>query len=573
MSGDWIDLGPINEFPVGTPTLRKVEGQRFVCVREGNEVHALDDRCPHQGYPLSQGSLRDGVLTCEWHNWKFEVATGVCAFGGEPARRYLTRVEGGRVALDRTVDVKTEVPRLTGSLRDALRENEVSRALREGLRLGEILDVDPARPASLGGLEPAFAVMTRDGAARAPWGFDHGLALLSDLCTWVERGWVPGAEAFALAAGAIGEPNAHLGPRVSERHDVPNLAEPHRVAGDLAAERRADAETRVRSLVRAKGAELTVRQGLTPFVSRHIYDYGHGAIFLGKGLELARRFPDLAEDVLASVTVELGWATADTALPPFATTRGALERAATLNFEGLPRSELDRGPYEAEILEGERAAVTGTLARLERGCHPLELLRACGHAAAVRLGRFDRAWERKVEAEVTILDVTHIVTHAEAAITLAKDAEPRHAAALAILAAGFVGKLRRSDALRTGGSNRPPAFPPAAGVLEDAALARDLPRALAIALGKDQEARRAAYAELAPFAAFDAAVRPIFYAHTVKVLEALWRLDSADPDADGAYLEALIKYIVPTRREINPRRTAAVARKFLADGRPPEGLY
>lgn len=573
MSGDWIDLGPIDAFPVGTPTLRKVEGQRFVCVRDGNEVHALDDRCPHQGYPLSEGSLRQGVLTCEWHNWKFEVATGACTFGGEPARRYPTRVEGGRVALDRAVDAKLEAPRLTTSMRDALRENDVSRALREGLRLGQILSSDPGQPSALGGLEPAFIVLARDGAERAPWGFDHGLALLSDLCTWTERGWVQGAEAFALAAGAIGEPNAHLGARATEAEDLVNLGELHRIAGDLAAERRGDAEARVRALVRTRGAEVTAREGLVPFVARHLYDYGHGAIFLAKGLEIALRFPSIAEEVLAAATVELGWATAETALPPFTATRAALERIAGLKITAAPRSELDRGAYEAEVLEGERTAVTGTLARLERGCAPLELLRASGHAAAIRLGRFDRAWERKLEAEVNVLDVTHVVTFTEAAIALGRGADPHHTAALALLAAGFIGKLRRSDALSPSGPGAGAETQAAAGVLEDAVAARDLPRSLAIALGKDQEARRAAYAQLAPFAAFDAAVRPIFYAHTVKTLEALWRLDSADPDADGAYLEALLKYIVPVRREINPRRTAAVARKFLTDGRPPEGLY
>jgi nitrite reductase/ring-hydroxylating ferredoxin subunit len=573
MSGDWIDLGPIDAFPVGTPTLRKVEGQRFVCVRDGNEVHALDDRCPHQGYPLSQGSLRQGVLTCEWHNWKFEVATGTCTFGGEPARRYPTRVEGGRVTLDRTVDAKLETPRLTKSMRDALRENDVSRALREGLRLGEILSADPAQPSALGGLEPAFTVLARDGAERAPWGFDHGLALLSDLCTWTERGWIQGAEAFALAAGAIGEPNAHLGARAAEAADVVNLGDLHRVAGDLAAERRADAELRVRALVRTRGAEVTAHEGLVPFVARHLYDYGHGAIFLAKGLEIARRFPSIAEEVLASATVELGWATAETALPPFAATRVALEQITGMHFTATHRSDLDRGAYEAEVLEGERSAVTGTLTRLERGCAPLELLRACGHAAAIRLGRFDRAWERKLEAEVNILDVTHIVTFTEAAMTLALHADPHHAAALSLLAASFIGKLHRSDTLSPSGPGAGPEAHPPAGVLEDAVLARDLPRSLAIAMGKDQEARRAVYAQIAPFAAFDAAVRPIFYAHTVKTLEALWRLDSADTDADGAYLEALLRYVVPVRREINPRRTAAVARKFLADGRPPEGLY
>ena len=91
---------------------------------------------------------------------------------------------------------------------------------------------------------------------------------------------------------------------------------------------------------------------------------------------------------------------------------------------------------------------------------------------------------------------------------------------------------------------------------------------LALAHGKGAEA-----AKLDTVAAFDAAVRPIFTAHAVKTLEALQRLEASDPRPDGAYLEALLSYVVPVRRELHVRRIAAVAKKFMADGRPPEGLY
>ncbi len=66
--------------------------------------------------------------------------------------------------------------------------------------------------------------------------------------------------------------------------------------------------------------------------------------------------------------------------------------------------------------------------------------------------------------------------------------------------------------------------------------------------------RRAAYAELAPFAALDAATRPIFYAHTVKNMEACHRLEQGDPFADATYLRALLSFIVPPRREWRARR-------------------
>ena len=39
-------------------------------------VYTVDDRRPHMGFPLSRGSCKDGILTCEWHYARFDLATG-----------------------------------------------------------------------------------------------------------------------------------------------------------------------------------------------------------------------------------------------------------------------------------------------------------------------------------------------------------------------------------------------------------------------------------------------------------------------------------------------------------------
>jgi nitrite reductase/ring-hydroxylating ferredoxin subunit len=581
MKPDWTDLGPLAAFPDGAPVLRKdAGGRRYACVREGDAVHALDDRCPQQDYPLSQGSARGGVLTCEWHNWKFELGSGACTFGGEAVRRYPTRVEDGRVHLDRAVDRGAEARRLIASLRQALVRDDAGRALREGLRLGA-LGIGPVE-AGLGPLAVAFELVAIDGAERAEYGFDHGLALLADLASWVERGWVGAEEAFVVGARAVAEPSLHLGPRGAPSPGVPSSrrsplaslldvegAEPVRVSEALLAERREEADALVRAVVEARGPDGAYA-ALMPFVALNLYDYGHGAIFLAKGLELGRRFPAAATEVLAAVTAMLAWAMAETALPPFKATREAIAQAAEMALaEGRGGPVADRPAFEAEVLAGEREALAATLAELRGGADPVAILRAVAHAAAARLRRFDSAWERRLDADVSVLGVTHAVTFAESAIALATEpaANPRHAAQLAVIAAGFVGKLRHADAAEPVAATR------AEGTLAEAAAARDVGRVLAIAAGLEADARRAAYRELAPFAALDAAVQPIFYAHTVKVTEAMRRLDEADAAGDGLYLDALLTFLVPLRPENRSRRIAAVARKFFEDGRPPEGLY
>jgi len=50
---------------------------RMVCLTkfEGT-VAALDNRCPHQGGPLGEGSIENGWLRCPWHGWDFHPTTG-----------------------------------------------------------------------------------------------------------------------------------------------------------------------------------------------------------------------------------------------------------------------------------------------------------------------------------------------------------------------------------------------------------------------------------------------------------------------------------------------------------------
>lgn len=567
----WLDIGLLSDFPEGRPVLRKAGGQRFACVRSGADLHALDDRCPHQGYPLSQGTCRDGVLTCEWHNWKFDAATGANLFGGEAVRRYPTRVEDGRVHLNAAIDADREAARHRAGLPAALRGDEMGRALREALRLGQ-LSTHPAST-SLGPLAEGFELLAKDGAARAEYGFDHGLAALADLVAWTARGWLPAEEAFVTAAHAIAEPSLHLSPRPIPPSTLaaPDPLDPPLARDALLNERRDEAEARIRAIARDQGAAAATA-ALVPFLARHLLDYGHGAIFTAKAAELAARFPAAAEDLFGALAVSLSWATAETALPPFTATRAALDRLSSIASAGEGPHEIDgpeRATYEADVLSGEAAAASATVDALSRGASPRSLLRAIAHAAATRISRFDDTWEARADAEVTILGVTHTLTFAESALALCASASPSDAARFAVLAAAFTGKVRAAD--RPDLSDPAPRAP--APDLLSAVTARDPGRAIAIAREMSPSERRDAYAQLAPFAALDAAVRPIFYAHTIKNTEALHRLDRADPLSSPTYLIALLSYVTPTRRELRPRRTAHIARKFLSDARPPEDLY
>jgi nitrite reductase (NADH) small subunit len=95
---EWFDIAAAEECPPGT-SIERVAGGRMVALANVDGAwFALDGLCPHQGGPLGRGQLCGRVLTCPWHGWQFDVATG--QHGSSPTLRqpcYPVRVEQGRL--------------------------------------------------------------------------------------------------------------------------------------------------------------------------------------------------------------------------------------------------------------------------------------------------------------------------------------------------------------------------------------------------------------------------------------------------------------------------------------------
>ncbi len=104
MSGRWQRICRVNEVdadhPVGKVVSDPDGGDHRVCVavRRGGELVVMLDRCPHRDIPLSRGLVKDGVLTCPGHFWRFDLTTGERS--DLPHVRvtfYPTRITGGWV--------------------------------------------------------------------------------------------------------------------------------------------------------------------------------------------------------------------------------------------------------------------------------------------------------------------------------------------------------------------------------------------------------------------------------------------------------------------------------------------
>jgi nitrite reductase (NADH) small subunit len=72
-------------------------GRSYAVFSLDGELHVTDGACPHNGGPLAEGLVRDGVITCPWHWYSYELATGRCrTAAGYELRRYPVVLVGDR---------------------------------------------------------------------------------------------------------------------------------------------------------------------------------------------------------------------------------------------------------------------------------------------------------------------------------------------------------------------------------------------------------------------------------------------------------------------------------------------
>ena len=78
---DWFRVASVDDLPEGRVTT-VTPGNRSVCLSHfDGRWAAMDNRCPHQGGPLGEGSIERGVdgrcwIRCPWHGWDFDPLTG-----------------------------------------------------------------------------------------------------------------------------------------------------------------------------------------------------------------------------------------------------------------------------------------------------------------------------------------------------------------------------------------------------------------------------------------------------------------------------------------------------------------
>ncbi len=75
----WIRVGSPADLPPGESRAIKIgEGRSIALFNVDGRIHATDNQCPHMGFPLTRGVVKDGILTCDWHGRSFDLEGGGC---------------------------------------------------------------------------------------------------------------------------------------------------------------------------------------------------------------------------------------------------------------------------------------------------------------------------------------------------------------------------------------------------------------------------------------------------------------------------------------------------------------
>jgi nitrite reductase/ring-hydroxylating ferredoxin subunit len=370
----------------------------ILVIYDRGRVFALDNRCPHMGFPLERGSVEDGILTCHWHHARFDLESG-CTFDlwADDVPICPVEVRNGDVWVKTAFGHADPAAHWRERLADGLAHDlglVIAKAVH-GQLAADVAPADIVRQVAL------FGAQNRDG-----WGV--GLTILTALANLLPM--LPEEEAYLalfhggrrVAADCDGEAPRRQRASLGSRPDPAAL------------KRWLRRWTHVRHREAAERTLLTaIAAGLSPAVladallaaetERLFADTGHSLDFINKAFECL----DL-----------IGWEHAPAVLPTvvgqMVAARGAEESTAwrqpvdlvALCDEGASQlPELfaagrgvhgwsDHATLARELLGDDPAKIIDVLkAAIRAGAAPADLSRSLAYAAALRVARFGNANE------------------------------------------------------------------------------------------------------------------------------------------------------------------------------------
>ncbi|MCX7018372.1 MAG: nitrite reductase small subunit NirD [bacterium] len=95
---EFVSAAKMDEIEPGSGKSVSVRGVKIAVFNVNGQYFALQDTCPHRGGPLGEGTADESAVSCPWHGWEFDLATGQCVtMAGEQVKTYKVRAENGGV--------------------------------------------------------------------------------------------------------------------------------------------------------------------------------------------------------------------------------------------------------------------------------------------------------------------------------------------------------------------------------------------------------------------------------------------------------------------------------------------
>ena len=99
-------------------------GHTIAVFRHGDGFAAVDNRCPHMGFPLNRGTVQDGILTCHWHHARFDLSSGGTFDPfADDVRAFPVSVVDGEVWVEPNPPETDPVNRWSSRLEDGMEHN------------------------------------------------------------------------------------------------------------------------------------------------------------------------------------------------------------------------------------------------------------------------------------------------------------------------------------------------------------------------------------------------------------------------------------------------------------------
>jgi nitrite reductase/ring-hydroxylating ferredoxin subunit len=397
-SMDFVLAGSLEELKAKGRLVLHGDHRPILVIYDHGRVFALDNRCPHMGFPLERGSVEDGILTCHWHHARFDLASG-CTFDlwADDVPIFPVELRNSEVWVKTTLGDADPAAHWRQRLEDGLAHDlglVIAKAVH-GQLATDVPFTDIVRQVAL------FGARNRDG-----WGV--GLTILTALANLLPV--LPEEEAYLALFHAARRVATDCDGEAPRRDRAPLGSQPNLVT----LKRWLRRWTNVRHREAAERTLLTaIAAGLSPAVladalvaaatERAFADTGHSLDFINKAFECL----DL-----------IGWEHAAPVLPTVAgqmvAARGAEESIAWRQPVDLialcerAGSELpqlfaagsgkrgwsEHAALAEEVLGDDPVRIVDALkAAIRAGAAPVDLSRSLAYAAALRIAHFGNANE------------------------------------------------------------------------------------------------------------------------------------------------------------------------------------